>query len=536
VKEPFSDTRRLEPMQGRAGWVMAGVLAFAVLARWLGYTGFFGSDEVTYTDQAFKLLDGDWSVDKYVGSNRYGVNFPVALSALLLGRNELGAAAYSLLSSVAEVALLTWLAYRMFGARAALFAGLLLASLPTHVHFAGRLMADSPLSLTLTAAFMLFWEGEVRRSSLARFAAGCCLGLSFWIKPPLTVFAALVFMAYPLLARRLDWRWIWFAAGAATTVVLNCLAMWWMTGNFWYIFDAIRERQSSGYLQSGVSAGEIATGTGFYLEYLFGRIYHTGVLGYLMVLGLVLAWRSRQRLSSQERFGLSYTLLWAAGTLVVLTFYPASFNPLVFVPKQTNYMLVFVAPLCLLAGWALAGLSRRWADWILLAGVVVGLGFALLLQASVAVFTANSEATLRYVRSQPTATFYLMSNALRAASFQRLTQGADYGTRLHAIADLFPPTATAGAGSGASNLSRFAVVDEQTFAWDDSRPFGKPSAVPSCWVEVATLQGQPRGVGVLLMRGLASLPGLEATVIGSMLQRRATPLPARVYRVTDAGC
>lgn len=515
---------------------MAGVLVFAVLARWLGYTGFFGSDEVTYTEQAFKLLDGDWSVDKYVGANRYGVNLPVALSALLLGRNELGAAAYSLLSSIAEVALVTWLAYRMFGTRAAVFAGLLLASLPTHVHFAGRLMADSPLCLTLTAAFVLFWEGEVRRSSLVHFAAGCFLGLSFWIKPPLTVFAALVFMVYPLLARRLDWRWSWFAAGAASTVLLNCLVLWWMSGNFWYVFDAIRERQSSGYLQTGVSAGEITTGTGFYLNYLFARIYHTGVLGYLVLLALVLAWRSRRTMTPPVRLGLDYTLLWAAGTMVLLTFYPASFKPLVFVPKQTNYMLVFVAPLCVLAGWALASLSRRWGNLILLLGVVVGLGFALLLQASVAVFTANSEATLRYVQSQPTASFYLMSNAQRAAIFQRLTHGADFGTRLHEIGDLFPPAATAGAGSTAPGLNRFAVVDEQSFSWDTSRPFGSPSAVPACWVEVATLQGQARGVGVELLRTLATLPGIGSTSIGSMLQRRATPLPARVYRLPDAAC
>lgn len=514
---------------------MACVLLFAVLARALGYTGYFGSDEVTYTEQAFKLLDGDWSVDGYVGANRYGVNLPVALFAVLFGRNEFGAAFYSLISSVTEVGLLTWIAYRAFGARTALIAGLLLASLPTHIHFAGRLMADAPLGLTLTAAFVLFFEGEVRRSAQAYFWAGFSVGLSFWIKPPVTVFVAAVFIAYPLVARRLDARWLWVIAGAVVAVGLNCLTLWILSGNFWYIFDVTRERLSSGYLEAGVSGGEIATGADYYLKYLFVRAYHTGLLGFLAAIALLIAWRRRATLTGAERFGLRFAMFWSLGFLLILSLLPVSLQPLIFVPKQTNYLLIFVAPLCLLAAWGLARLSAAWAFAITACSVVIGLVFALLLQGSVAVFTANSWATLKHIQHKPDAVFYVMSNAQRAATFQSLIGGADLRRRVHPIRDLLPPSAGAGRTPAAAG-DRYAVVDEESFSWDGSRPFARPGDVPGCWIETELLQGHPSGLGVALLRAASAIPGLDALGLGARLRRQSTPLPARVYRLPAGSC
>lgn len=518
---------------------LLGVLLFAVFARWLAYTGYFGSDEVTYTAQGFKLLDGDWTVHEYVGANRYGVNFPVAFFGLIFGRNEFAAALYSLLCSLAEVALVTWVAYRMFGRRAALFAGLLLASLPTHIHIAGRMLADAPVCLTLTAAFVLFYEGEVRRSLLAWFFAGFMVGLSFWIKPPITVFAAMVLMAYPLATRRLDWRWAWVVAGAVAALALNCLVMWALTGNFWFIFDAIRQRRSSGYLEAGIVAGEVATDAHYYLSYLFGLIYHTGLLGYVALLGAFLAWKNRLKLQAPDGFGVAYLLLWGLGLLLILSLFPVSLRPLTFVPKQTNYMLLFVAPLCLLAGWGLSQLSGRLPYLIVAACMASGLLLALLLQGSVAVFTANSWATLRYVQNKPDVHFYVMSNAVRAAWYQRLIQGVNLEPRVHPLNELLPAKGAAPTNTPAPALvqgERMAVVDEQSFSWDMSRPMARPGDVPACWKEVAQLRGEPTGLGVALLRSLAALPGLSATRMGAKLQRSAQPLPARVYAVPAVGC
>ena len=517
-----SQAERLAP-------VLAVVLLVAVVARWLAYSGFFGSDEVTYTDSAFKLLRGDWKIDDYVGANRLGVNFPVAGFAWLLGQTELAAAAYSLLASLGEVALVTWAAYRMFGRRAALYAGLLMASLPSHVHFAGRLMADAPLSLTITAAFVLFYEGEARRWPMGFFLAGVCAGLSFWIKP-VTLFVFGILLLYPLWVGRINRHWLWMGAGLLVAMAANGLLFQWLTGRFWYIFEAIRERRASGYLESGAAAGEITSDAHLYLTFLFGRIYHTGLLGYLALVGAVLAWRRRRQGDAALHLAVDFTVFWAIGLVSILSLLPVGFNPLIFVPKQTNYMLLFVAPLCLLGGYGLARMPARLGAAAATAAVVVGLLFALLLQGSVAVFTANSAATVRYVHARPGATFYVMSNAVRAINFEQLVGGTDARARVHPIQDW-----TASRAEN-STVEHFSIVDEETYAWDTSRPFKTPQEVPKCWSPVDVIRGQPQGSGAILLRGLAAVPGLAGTGIGQRIQGLSVPKPARVYRLPPGAC
>lgn len=511
---------------------MLAVLLVAVLARWLGYSGFFGSDEVTYTESAFRVLRGDWTVNDYVGANRLGVNLPVAALAWIFGANEFGAAAYSLLCSLAEVVLVIWAGWRMFGRHAAVIAGLLMATLPTHVHFAGRIMADAPLCLVITAAFVLFFEGAQRRSSWLIFLGGVCAGLSFWIKP-VTMFVFGILIFYPLVERRFDRRWLWMVPGTLLAMAANGLLFKLLTGNFWYVIDNVRERRASGYLEAGAAAGEIASDGHYYLTFLLGKIYHTGVLGYLALAAMAWMWLRRRAPDDGEGAARRFVVFWLVGLVLILSLLPVGFNPLVFVPKQTNYMLMFLAPLCLLAGWLISRLRPLAMAVTTAVTVLVGLLFALLLQGSVAVFTANSSATLRQVQAQPDATFFLMSNAYRAATFQALIGGPNLRARVYPIEAWQQPSLRAGQPVAAE---RYAVIDEESYSWDSSRPFKRPQDVPTCWMPVGQIRGQPAGLGAPLMRTAAALPGLAGTSIGQRLQGMSTPKPAHIYRVPAQSC
>jgi hypothetical protein len=276
----------------------------------------------------------------------------------------------------------------------------------------------------------------------------------------------------------------------------------------------------------------MATDAHYYLTYLFGRIYHTGILGYVAVVGLFVAGVRRNTLAPQVRFGLTFVLLWMLGLLLILSLWPVSIRPLIFVPKQTNYMLILVAPLCLLGGWALSLLPTRWVAPLATAVFVGGLLVALLLQGSVAVFTANSSAALRYARAHPGATFYVMSNAVRAAQFDRLVGNEDLRARMFPIQEW----THAPAGAMPAEAERFAIVDEETFGWDSSRPFPRAQAVPACWSELEILRSEPRGLGVLLLQTGAAFPGLSGTIVGQRLRGMSVPKPARVYRLPAGVC
>src|SRR5512134_2025121 len=105
-----------------------------------------------------------------------------------------------------------------------------------------------------------------------------------------------------------------------------------------------------------------------------------------------------------------YLAWWGLGMGLILSALVVSFSPLAFVPKQTNYMLMFVAPLALLAGWAIEGV-RGWRMGGLVALIVLPSAMlALLLQTSVTVFTANSKAAVRFAAQHPDAIVYSNTN------------------------------------------------------------------------------------------------------------------------------
>ena len=512
---------------------LLALIAIAGLLRWLAYSGFFGSDEVTYTASAFRLLDGDWSVSSYVGANRYGVNLPVAFFGWLFGRNEFAAASYSLLSSLLEIGLVAWFGARMFGARAGILAGLLLATLPMHVHFAGRLMADAPLALAVTASFLFFWDGAVTRRPWSYFVAGVAVGAVFWIKPAV-IFYALVFVTYPLVFRRLDTLWVWMIAGFALMMVANGVFFHVLTGNFWFAIENMAARVGSGYLEVQSSTGKMINEPGYYLTYLFLKAYHTGLLGYLAALCVVIWWWRRRRALGTPA-ALSFVGWWAGGLLLILSVLVVSLSPFILVPKQTNYMLMFVAPLALLGGYALASIPRRWKPAAVLAVTLPAVVLAMMLQATVTVFTANSKALLIHSAALPDATFYANANGYRAGQFYALVNPGERKARILRMGDWreLDPNVSAD-----PLVERYAVVDMETIEWARDEPFRRLEDRPGCWIPEGRLEPAVEGLGPSLINGMATIAGALPgfSTVAARLARLAEPAPAYVFRIPAAGC
>ena len=521
----------------RVAWSpMVAVLIFATAVRWIFYSGFFGSDEVTYTASAFKLLQGDWSVSTYVGANRYGINLPVAFMAWLFGKSEFSAAIYSVICSLAEIALVLHFGARMLGARAALLAGLLLASLPTHVHFAGRLMADAPLCLAITASFLFFYDGETRKRRLSWLLAGAAAGWSFWIKP-VTIFYLGVLLVYPFVFRRFDWRWAWVALGFIVVVLANNLLFLHLTDRFWFLFETMSERRDSGYLETELAAGTQLDAPYYYLTYLFVKIYHTGLLGPLAAIGAARYWFARHRIDGEHRYGLDVVMWWGFGLLLILSILVVSFSPVVFVPKQTNYMLIFAAPLCMLGGYALAQFEQH-VQWVLATiSVVLALLFSALLQTSILAFTANSKAVLAFAHERPDTLVFANTNGYRAALFEQLVRPSSSTENVHFIGDFYKPNASRDAAW--STRDRFVVIDTETLSWGRDELIKNLSDVPACWVANGTLAPKIGGIGATIVRQVLKLletTPLEGKSLAKRIEKIVTPKSAHVFLIPSATC
>ncbi len=512
-----------------ATWLALGcLLLVATILRLAFFPGFFGSDEVTYLAATLPIAAGEWPVSTYIGSLRYGVNIPTAIAIRWFGLSEFSANLWSLFSSVGEVALVFVLARLLWGIRAAVVTGGLLLTLPLHVNFAGRMSADAPLSFFMTASFVLFYIAEQRRSRLLYFLAGIAVGGVFWIKEVTTIFV-LVFAAYAVVRRRWDWRWLSAVAGALLMVAFNCLLLWRVTGDPLYIFRTVAS-QVDLYVNVFAQPSE----AWFYPRYLFLEIKHTWLLGYLFVAALALWMRFRARPDTPSAIaGADYVVLWGLGMLVVFSLMPISFAPFMLIAKAPNYMLMFAAPLCLLAGWFISrqrpavfwGLSALW-----LAGSIP---LAALEQQAIRVFTANSKATVTFAETHPAYRVYALSNGFRAGMYAAmLAGGAPRDTVVHAISDLVDPDATKLVGTPAKIA---VVVDTETLGWNWRDPLQRLEQIPACWRRIDMLEPAGFGIG----HGIAQTGAAILNTLGDMVPAKVTrkmaalvrPRPAYVYEV-----
>lgn len=393
-------------------WYIAlGFILLALLLRLYFYTGLFGSDEFVYTNMALNILQGNWSVSEYVGATRYGVNIPVAIFMKLFGISEFSANFWSLLTSVMEVGLVYAFSRQLLGLRAAIFATLVITFLPLHIHYAGRMMADAPLAFFITLSFFLFWLAEKRNSTLLFIFSGFSIGSVFWIKESVLAYSA-VFALYPIVLKKWNPKWLIMIMAAAVMVFLNCLLLYVLSGDFLHIFHVIQGATERVHGDTS-KRREVF----YYLNYLLFDIKHTWLLGYCALAGTLFYFLGSRK--NPKDNDLRLILIWGGGLFALLSFLVMPTGEVI--SKQTNYILVFTAPLCMLAGYGINRLKHGISMTVCMILIAGSLILASLEQQVIRVFTANSFGIVEFVKANPDNPVYASSRAhIIATTFYKL--------------------------------------------------------------------------------------------------------------------
>ncbi|EXI69230.1 MAG: putative membrane protein [Candidatus Accumulibacter adjunctus] len=513
--------------RGNSPWLLPALLLAALTLRLAFFTGCFGSDEVTYTEQALKIAQGEWARADYIGAVRLGISLPVGFLVWILGRSEFVANLWSLLCSLGEIALVYLIARRFWGERAAVLSGLVLAFTPLHAHYAGRLMADAPLAFFISLSFFALFEGDRSGRRAYYLCAGLAAGFVWWIKSSVALVYVLVFALYVVRERRLHSKWLLMATGFLAMLVLNGLLFLIMEGDFWKIWRMTTSGAAE-YVQK-VSSSNDPT---FYVRLLLLDIKHTWLLGPLAVAGLLL-WLTRNRHDD----GLNRIAIWCLGLIGVFSLFIVSFKPLLLITKQVNYAIVFLAPLALLAGYALSRLGRGLAALVAVA-VIIPLGIigTALEQQVIQSFVANSKAALLYARERPDSVVFGMTSAIRTGNYARLF--ATSPTDAPRIADI-QLLASGAPGmalkADADGFVAYAVFDRQTADWGQQGPYSHQEDLPRCWHRLGELEPTGMGLGARIVSGLRSAAAILPTAIAEKVARQldllARPLPATIYGI-----
>ncbi len=505
-------------------WVALLLLLVATcLVRLVFYTGALGSDEVVYTQQALAILNGEWATSGYIGALRYGINLPVAAMMALFGVNEFSANLWSLLCSLGEVIVVFVLARNLWGGREAVLACLVLALLPLHVHFAGRMMADAPLAFFISLSFLLFWKAEKSQGVSWYLATGIAVGSVYWVKESVTIFSV-VFALYAIIYRHWNSKWLWVIGGALAMVTLNSLLMLVVHGDPFHIFH-VAANSVSQVREVDLKRRELS----YYFYYLFLDPRHTWLLGYLALAGVV-GWvihGRRQGFLSQETV---YVMIWGAGLLLLFSFFFIPTSPIKFITKQVNYMLIFVAPLALLAGYGLARLSRMWLQLALVVMVIGSLVLAALEQQTIRVFTANSKAAVAFVQEHPGVPAYGSQNASNMSLFMPMLMGQPVAPTIQPISKFVDMSREK------RDEAAYVLLDSETITWGGRKAHFSPETVPSCWQYEGVREPQGFGIGqvvlgVLRKTAVVLLPETWGRKALAATEKLMWPSPMHVYLV-----
>ena len=524
----------LPPVAGKAyAFDLTVVLSLALLLRLLTYNGLLGSDDGTYLGRAIDVAKGHWSSANYNGALRYGFNIPAGLFVWLFGTSAFAANLWPLLCSLIEVGAAYAIATSVLDRRAGLFAALLLATAPLHIAVATRIHADSVVSMFITVSFVLLWFGWLRRDTRLLFASGLAIGGIFWAKE----LVAVLWLAFVPLLWMFRGRWrdtLPVIGGLLLTLLLHGLLMTWIAGDPLHLVKTVLGQVNTNFI--GEMKGEDAAG--YYLRYLFVDVRHNGLIA---LLALAALWFVPTELRSRgiARTGFGFVLAWLVSVLLVLSVFPVSLDPLRFVMKQSNYITLFLAPMAVLAGLALASMPRPLAMPLLLLSALIGVFLGLMQQADYRAFGANSKSLGEWAasQSQPVVVVGSVNNASLGPLWARHQVGGR-PVLIESFRDLAKPAAQAAVREAAPG-SLYAVLDAQTMSWQGGDTLVK-GALP-CWEWQSKIS--PLGLGAgnivaayvvkLAHAGVASgLPKMNA--IASAFEVLALPKPADLYRVAGA--
>jgi 4-amino-4-deoxy-L-arabinose transferase-like glycosyltransferase len=520
---------------------LALLFTFALALRLVTYNGAFGSDDGTYFGSALDVATGTWSAANYNGALRYGFNIPAGLFVALFGATTFVANLWPLACSLVEVAVVYVVAQSAFGRRAGVFGALLLASAPLHIAVATRIHADAVVSMFISLSFGLLWFGWRSGNRWLLWACGLSIGSIFWAKE----LVAVTWLAFLPMLWLFRGRWrdtVPVFGGLLIMLALHGVLMTVLNGHPLHLVRTVLAAVRSKFIEEGM--GEDAAA--YYLRYLFVDIRHTGLLGFL-ALGSVLfltSSHSARGSAPQARVGLAFVGVWFLALLAVLSILPVSLSPLRFVMKQSNYITLFLGPMAILAGFAVAALPLRAAVSVVAVCVLTGVALGLLQQADYRVFTANSKALALWSTTQPGALIVGSTNNSSLGNFwvdqtrpgvkRAAIIGFDDAGERTAVYERWRSEATA----------VYAVLDRQTMNWFAGRqPVTRP--LP-CWggaihrLEPADLAlGNHFAAALSELAKLAAAHGLPgASTTATAFAALAAPKPAEIHRVegSDALC
>lgn len=351
------------------GWTLLWALVLISYVRMIGSVALIDPDEGRNAEVAREMAESGDFVVPHLNGLPY-LDKPVllfaasALSMRVLGVNELAARYPSLIFSLGTVALITAFGWIRFGRETGLVAGMMLASSPLVLFFAGVVIFDATMMFWVSCATIAFHLALERGHGGWRLAGWAAVGFAVLTKGPVGLVLPMLIGLGEALAYRRPMSRLFSWSGLAIFVLLV---------GPWFLAVSLRHPEFPHYAFVRETFQRVATDsmrrTGPF--YYFLPILLAGVFPWVAVLlagarRLVDFWRQRAKHASDEVF----LLLWA---ILPTVFFSISQS------KRAGYILPVIPALALLGARILQVSPGSLRVAVLIAApLTAGAGFVLL--------------------------------------------------------------------------------------------------------------------------------------------------------------
>jgi hypothetical protein len=525
------------PFAERPILCLFGILALAAFARAIFFAGFFGSDDIGYATRGAEIASGIWRPSQAVGELRYGINIPISVFVRVFGTSDITFSAWSLVCSLAEIGLVFVVAREVWGVKAAVLSGVVMALAPIHIILGSSPLADAPLAFLFSLALTSFFFAERSGKRWLYVITGVAAGLSWSVKPHAAAPFFMVFAVYAVVWRAWRREWLLVIVAGACVVALELAMFSAKFGDPLYAIKAMRSGLSSNYIDTKAEPLWGSSSLFFYFRQMFLDGRDMWIAPYLAAVGLLLLARTRLR-DHKIDFGSGYISFWALSLLGIFSFFIYSVNPLRFIPKQDNYALIFFAPVALLAGYALSRMSGTLLAVTICVFAVGAMSLSALEAYAVSLHYSALKKAVSFAEEHPDARVFASHQAIGVAKLANLAAGRDGAPEnlvpigvISAPQDERPPP---------MSPSRYAIADPSTPELVKPEQAGQIGKVlAQCWQPVGTLTPEADGVGRHVVRFLSWLrPRLPTSVDRylSFTNSMMVPRAATIFRFNpDSG-
>ena len=334
------------------------LLLLAAFLRISLSSGIEGSDDVGYIIEAHRIFSGIYEVPTYIANLRIGTILPIALTFKLFGMNSYTIFMWPLIASLSNIVVIYMITFQLFDRRTALFAALCGIFFPLDIHMGGRAMTETSLALMLSLSvlfYLLAFKGETQHKKVMFYLlSGFFVGLGALNKHP-AIMILFFFTVHSILNKSSALNFLYILLGGFVVFVFENIYLYFISGDPLFLYHMFSEVIGINRQAKLIHGNQPLM---YYPYYMLISLQHVGLYFYLALSGLLYFFLKKKK-DKRDVTGTKFLLIWGLSLVGIMTFIPISISPLIFIPKQTNYMMMFCVPFIIFSGYSLSLIRRK---------------------------------------------------------------------------------------------------------------------------------------------------------------------------------